>query len=224
MDEWGGNLLHEARAGARDFKVRAKISRQLCLEDSWLTRLFGDRVITDMAYTGSDPFLKEGPPSPCSSQSRTGNGSASRSRSAMLPQPRNSEPSRSNFTSNGMTGMSIVSADRSVSSHFLMMGDTAVVSTSLPALERIVATKAGQLVTLAQADDFRYMRTIFPENAAKEDIFVYLSDPLIRTLVGPRWKVGEARRMRCSAAMTMIANARSGSVPNTAGSRTWQNW
>ena len=71
-----------------------------------------------------------------------------------------------------------------------------------------MATKAGRLAALAQADDFRYMRTIFPENAAEEDIFVYLSDPLIRTLVGPRWKIGEARRMRCSAAMTMIANAR----------------
>lgn len=207
MDEWGGNLLHQAQAEARDFKVRGKISRQLCLEDSLLTRLFGDRVITEMAYTGNDPFLKEGTAFTVlfslKDQSRFRKQLEKRYAAAA-----EQGAVRSAFASNGMTGMSVVSADRSISSHTLIMGDTAVVSTSLIALERVVATKSGRLTSLAQSDDFRYMRTVFPQNAGEEDIFIYLSDPHIRTLVGPRWKIGEARRMRCSATMAMIANAR----------------
>jgi hypothetical protein len=83
-----------------------------------------------------------------------------------------------------------------------------VVSNSREALARIVAVRAKRLPALAQADDFRYMRTIFPQNADEEDIFIYLSDAHIRNLVGPRWKIGEARRMRCAGNMALLANAR----------------
>ena len=120
MDEWGGNLLHEGRAGARDFKVRAKISRQLCLEDSWLTRLFGDRVITDMAYTGSDPFLKEGTAFTVLFSIKDRERFRKQIEKRYAAAATEQRAVRSNFTSNGMTGMSIVSADRGVSSHFLM--------------------------------------------------------------------------------------------------------
>lgn len=208
MDEWGGNLLQQVEAGARDFKVREKVSRQLCLENSWLTRMFGDRVIAGMAFTGSDPFLKEGSaftvlftlkdPERFRKQLDKRYSQASAVRGAR----------RSQFTIDGMNGFSVVSPDRAISSHTLIMGRTAVVSTSMAALQQIVAVSAKRLPALAQADDFRYMRTIFPQDAAEEDIFIYLSDAHIRNLVGPRWKIGEARRMRCSANMTLLANAR----------------
>jgi hypothetical protein len=88
------------------------------------------------------------------------------------------------------------------------MGDVAVVSTSKNGIERIVAAQSKSVPSLALSDDFRYMRTIFPQDAKEEDIFIYLSDPHIRELVGPRWKIGEARRMRCAGNMALIANAR----------------
>lgn len=208
MDEWGGNLLHQVEASARDFKVRTKVSRQLCLENSWLTRMFGDRVVADMAFTGSDPFLKEGTAFTVlfslKDQERFRKQMDKRYAEAALEKG----AKRSMFTVDGLKGTSVVSPDRGISSYTLIMGDTAVVSTSLPALERIVAVSARRLPALAQADDFRYMRTIFPQNAREEDIFIYLSDAHIRNLVGPRWKIGEARRMRCAGNMTLLANAR----------------
>jgi hypothetical protein len=208
MDEWGGNLLHQVEAGARDFRVRDKVSSQLCLENSLLTRWFGDRVIADMAFTGSDPFLKEGTAFTVlfslkdrerfRKQLEKNYADAVARRGAIL----------SRFTIDGNRGMAVVSPDRRVSSCTLIVGKTAVVSTSRMALEKIAAVQAGQLPSLAQADDFRYMRTIFPQNAQEEDIFIYLSDAHIRTLVGPRAKIGEARRMRCAGNMALIANAR----------------
>jgi hypothetical protein len=208
MDEWGGNLLHQVEASARDFQVRQKVSRQLCLENSWLTRMFGDRVIADMAFTGSDPFLKEGTAFTVLFTLKD----AGRFRKQMERQYSEAVKShgakRSAFTIDGVSGFSVVSPDRGISSHTLIMGNTAVVSTSLQSLQRIADCAARRAPSLAEADDFRYMRTIFPQNAAEEDIFIYLSDAHIRNLVGARWKIGEARRMRCSGNMALLANAR----------------
>lgn len=208
MDEWGGNLLHQVEASARDFKVRDKVSRQLCLENSWLTRLFGDRVIGDMAFTGSDPFLKEGTAFTVLFSLKDKERFRKQLEKRYAEAARTYGAKRSTFSSAGQSGFSAVSPDKSVSSHTLIMGNVAIVSNSLSALQRVADTIAGRLRSLALADDFRYMRTIFPQNAAEEDIFIYLSDPHIRTLTGPRWKIGEARRMRCSAQMGLLANAR----------------
>jgi len=208
MDEWGGNLLRQMETSARDFRVREKVSGQLCLENSWLTKLFGDRVVTAMAFTGNDPFLKEGTDFTILFALKD------RERFRKQLEKRYAEAvagrgaARSEFTVAGKRGMAVVSPDRRVSSYTLILGDMAVVSTSRPALERIVAAGEKRLPSLAEADDFRYMRTIFPQNAPEEDVFIYLSDPHIRALVGPRWKIGEARRMRCAGNMALIANAR----------------
>ncbi len=207
MDEWGGNLLRQMEAEARDFRVREKVSRQLCLENSWLTRMFGDRVVGAMAFTGADPFLKEGTDFTVLFSLRD------RDRFNKQLEKRYADAAgrgavRSRFTVCDRKGMAVTSADRRVSSYALIMDDVAVVSTSRGALERVVAVNEKRLPSLAQADEFRYMRTIFPENAAEEDIFIYLSDPHIRALVGPHRKIGEARRMRCAGNMALIANAR----------------
>ena len=208
MDEWGGNLLHQAQAGARDFRVRQKVSHQLCLENSWLTRMFGDRVVAGMAFSGSDPFLKEGTAFTVLFSLKDKERFRKQIDKRYAEAAAGDGVKRATFTVEGFKGFSVVAADRSISSYTLIMGDTAVVSTSLAALQRIVAVSSGRLPALAQADDFRYMRTIFPQNAQEEDIFVYLSDAHIRNLVSPRWKIGEARRMRCSGNMTLLANAR----------------
>lgn len=208
MDEWGGNLLHQVEASARDFRVRDKVSHQLCLENSWLTRMFGDRVIADMAFTGNDPFLKEGTAFTVLFSLKDKERFRKQLEKRYAEAAKGGSAKRSTFTSAGQTGFSAVSPDRSISSYTLLLGNVAIVSTSLPALQRIAETAAGRLPSLAGSDDLRYMRSIFPQNAAEEDIFIYLSDPHIRTLVGPRWKIGEARRMRCSAQLGLLANAR----------------
>ncbi len=208
MDEWGGNLLHQVEASARDFRVRRKVSSQLCLENSQLTRWFGDRVVADMAFTGSDPFLKEGTAFTVLFSLKD----SDRFRRQLEKQYAGAVAKRgalgSTFTIGTNHGMAVVSPDRRVSSHALIVGKIAIVSTSRGEIDRIAAVLAGREPSLARADDFRYMRTIFPQNAQEEDIFIYLSDAHIRQLVGPRAKIVEARRMRCSANMGLIANAR----------------
>ena len=207
MDEWGGNLLHQVQSSARDFKVRGKISGQLCLENSLLTRWFGDRVVADMAFTGRDPFLKEGTDMTVLFSLKDGKRFRKQLEKRYAEAVRHGAI-RTDFTLGGFPGMAVVSPGKGISSHTLFMDGVALVATTRPALERIVAVHEHRLHSLALADDFRYMRTIFPQGSDDEDIFIYLSDAHIRNLVGPRWKIGEARRMRCAANLALVANAR----------------
>lgn len=208
IDEWGGNLLQQMESSARDFKVRQKTSRQLCLESSWLARMFGNRIIADMAFTGNDPFLKEGTAFTVLFSLKDKNSFLKQIENNYIEAGKKYNGTRSKFTVNKLSGLSVVSADRKISSYTLLIDDVAIVSNSLAAVTRISDVYLKSSKSLADSDDFRYMRTIFPQNAAEEDIFIYLSDAHIRNLVGPRWKIGEARRLHALADLTLLSNAR----------------
>jgi hypothetical protein len=208
MEEWGGNLLHQTAASAQDFKVRTKFNRQLCLSGSLLTKWFGDKVIAEMAFTGQDPFLKEGTgltvlfslknEKRFKKQIESGYSEAA-SRFGAVPFEK---------VIDGKLVKGVQTPDQRISSYVVFIDEYAAVSNTLNGIQNILDASAGRAPVLAKADDFRYMRTIFLQNAAEEDIFIYLSDAHIRHLVSPRAKIGEARRMRCSANMDLLANAR----------------
>jgi hypothetical protein len=60
LRDGGGNLLAMTGSGGREYDVRKKLEGKLCLESSFLSRLFGSDVIGEVALTGSDPFFREG--------------------------------------------------------------------------------------------------------------------------------------------------------------------
>ena len=208
VEAWGGDLLRQIQPGAQDYQVRGRLSRQLCVERSWMTRLFGNWIVDSMAFTGQDPFLKEGTAFTVLFSLR------SRDRFLWHLERQYAKAvaagaRRSEFTlDSGQSGTSVLSEDRSVESHLLLLGDVAIVSNSRAALERVVAVAAKPADSLARSLDFQYVRTLFPQDSAAEDVFLYLSDAHIRHLVGPRWKIGEARRLRCAANLGLLAQAR----------------
>lgn len=208
MEEWGGNLLREIEASARDFRVREKIARQLCLETGLLTRLFGDRVIGAMAFTGGDPFFKEGTDITVLFALKKKESFRRHIEDRYAEAAAKRGARRRDLSYGGHAVVSAESADRRVSSFAVVLGDVAAVSNNFGSLKRIVDAASGGLPPLSAATDFLYMRTIFPEGDPAEDVFIYLSDPHIRRLVWPRWKIGEARRMRCASNLMVLSNAR----------------
>ncbi len=208
MEEWGGNMLHQATASARDFKVRGKISGQLCLTNSLLTRWLGDKIIADMAFTGNDPFLKEGTGLSVLFSLKNEKHFKKHIASKYADAASKFDAQQFETVIDGTQIKGVYTSDRTISSYFAIVNDTAVISNTLNGIKTILAASGKRTPVLAQADDFRYMRTIFLQNAAEEDIFIYLSDSHIRHLVSPRAKIGEARRMRCSANMDLLSNAR----------------
>jgi hypothetical protein len=60
---------------------------------------------------------------------------------------------------------------------------------------------------LSDSDEFRYIRTLMPLEAAEEDGFIYMSDPFIRKMIGPEKKLTQRARLQCNSQLQMIAYA-----------------
>jgi hypothetical protein len=82
-------------------------------------------------------------------------------------------------------------------------------SNSLPALRRIIDTVTGSSagVALGASDEFGYIRTLMPWRHEKEDVFVYLSDPFIRRLIGPQLRIAARRKFMCRNHLSMLEQA-----------------
>ncbi|NQT54410.1 hypothetical protein HQ576_20305, partial [bacterium] len=208
VEQWGTSLLRMLSVSARDSDLPSKYQTQLCIGVSALTRLFGDLVIGEMAFTGSDPFLKEG--SDLTAIIHVKNRPVfDRQMQAYidtaLKTHRAARLSAADYQ--GVAIRSVATPDRRVCSHSCYLGDYKVYANSLDALKRVIDTHAKRRQSLAAEPDFRYMRTIFPAKPEEEDGFLYLSDAFIRKLVGPRWKIEAQRRIICQNHLRMITNA-----------------
>lgn len=208
MDQWGASLLHSMQVSSHDARVKEKIQGQLCLPTTELTRLFGDQVIGDLTLCGSDPFVHEGTDLTVLLTLRNRAlfemQFAKNVAQARLADARVREEK---LDYRGVPILAVTTPDRHVYSFSCVLGEVAAVSNSPRALERVIDTAQGRHHSLGAADDYRYLRTIFPVGDANEDVFVYLSEAAIRKLVGPVWKIARQRRLQCVNSLRMIRNA-----------------
>ncbi len=208
LDQWGTSLLHTLQAAAHDARVKEKLLDQLCLETSELTRLFGDQVIADLTVCGADPFLHEG--TDLSVLFTVKN----RALFDMMAQKRFAA-ARERFPQareerrevDGVSVFALTTPDRHLHSFSCVLGEVSVYSNSAAAIERIIAVWRGRRPSLAQSADYRYMRTVFPHDPTREDVFLYLSDAHIRHLVDPVWKIARRRQLHCISSLRLLQNA-----------------
>ena len=85
--------------------------------------------------------------------------------------------------------------------YWARLGDLVFVGTSALELDRMLTLPAA--ASLGRSAELRYMLSEVPVRAETRAL-VYLSDPFIRRLVGPAVKIGQLRRMRAAADMTLI--------------------
>jgi hypothetical protein len=85
--------------------------------------------------------------------------------------------------------------------YWARQGDLVFVSTSAVELDRMLRLPAAE--SLGRSAELRYMLSEVPLQPETRS-FLYLSDPFIRRMVGPAVKIGQLRRMRAAAEMTMI--------------------
>jgi hypothetical protein len=82
-----------------------------------------------------------------------------------------------------------------------------VYSNSPVAIRRVVDASQGKRPALSAAKDFKYMRTLYPLGDPAEDGFVFLSDPFIRYLTGPKLRIAEKRRIEAVTTLELTKNA-----------------
>lgn len=190
LDRLATPLLAMADDRALDGLTFDRLQRQLCLPLSDLGRRFGPLVLSQAAFTGSDPFLRTGSDACLLFLAHEGRGDlfadywkANAARHGEIVEVKDA-PLPHSFVRN---------ADRSISSYFARRGDLMIVTNSPFQLERVAKTLAGEVAALATSDDYRFFRDRYPLGA-EESALVVLPDAAIRRWCSPAYRIGDARR------------------------------
>ncbi len=209
LEQWGGGILHAVEVRGRDYHVRERYEKQLCLPAAQLARQVDAKLLRDAALTGSDVAFVEGTDvsvlfhvtdrvaflqavEPFLDAARKEHGKALR---------------EAKGTYRDTPIESFTTERREVSLHRAAVGDFVIYANSRPALERILDVKAGNVKALADAPDFRYMRTVFIRDGKKEDGFAFLSDAFLCRLFGPVTKIKEKRRLEALTSLQLATHA-----------------
>jgi hypothetical protein len=209
IDQWGTNVVRAYEVSSRDYRLKERYEKQLCLRSTGLARTLGPAVVHGLAITGSDLYVREG--SDVTVIFRVANrplflaavepflGEARKEFSGQL------QESKKDY--HGVTVESFVTPQREVSLHRAALGEFVIYSNSPAGLRRVLDAHQGRHKALADSLDFQYMRTVFRLEDEQEDGFAFLSDAFIRQLVGPASKIKEKRRLEALTSLYMVTHA-----------------
>ena len=206
--EWGGSLLRLYTIEAQDQRLRQKLEEQLCLRRDALTKLFADAAISDVAFTGADPFVHEGADvtvilrvkQPALFQQAAGHWLADARKA-------HSDLVEAEFNYHGHKVSARYTPDRGVSSFVVRHDDYVIYSNSHRAIRRAIDTAAGASPALYDSLDYRYVTTILPPTPTANAGYFYVPEAMVRRLIGPAAKISEKRRLECDNNLVMLNNA-----------------
>jgi hypothetical protein len=209
LDQWGTNLARAYEMNSRDFQLKERYERQLCLKSTWLGKTLGPALLRGLAVTGNNPYLREGSDVTVIFHVANRplflaavNGFIQEARARFKDQLREGKADY-----HGVAVETFVTPLREVSLYRAALGDFVIYSNSPTGLRRVLDAQHGRLPALADALDFQYMRTVFRVDDKQEDGFAFLSDAFIRQLVGPASKIKEKRRLEALTSLSMVTNA-----------------
>jgi hypothetical protein len=233
LDEWGTNLLRVYEMKSRDYQLRQRYERQLCLTTTALGKALGPALVKGIALTGSDPYFREGTDVTVIFHV-VNRGLFLAAVDGFIRDARQAHGSSLAEGRDDYHGTAIerfVTPLREVSLHRSALRDEAlgefvVYSNSPSGVRRVLDAQQGRGKRLADSSDFRYVRTIFPlkdESKAKprddretdtkaadqerEDGFAFLSDAFLRQLTGPATRIKEKRRLEALTSASMLTSA-----------------
>jgi len=205
LNEVGGGLHSRFTMTPVEFDIKNKIMTQLALKENKEARAFYSKVIEEMTITGSDPFVIEGTDVSLVLKIKIPvmfNSTIARYRKEFRKKFK-AEMKTINVA--GVSAEFLTAGYRKVNSILVRLpGDIVVISNSVKAAERVILTYKKKHTSLADAPDYRYMRTIYRGERKSEDGFIYLSEAFIRHLVSPELRIKEARRMAAAVKLATL--------------------
>lgn len=206
--DWGDSLLRLFSPQARDNRVQEKLEDQLCLKREGLRRLFAEGVASELALTGSDPYIVEG--TDFSVIFKVQKPEAFEKATAQwLKDVSSKHPGlqERSFNYQGHKILARYTADRVVSSFLVRLGEHTVYSSSHRAMRKVVDTFTGTSPRLYDALDYRYVTTLMPPTDDACSGYLFASEAFLKRLVAPAFKIGEKRRLECFNNLVMLNNA-----------------
>jgi hypothetical protein len=208
FDQLGTNIVRAYELHSKDYQLRQRYEKQLCVKSTWMGKKLGPIVVRSLAVTGSDAYLREGSDITLlfDCANKTLFLSALNQFIAEAKKEWGEALKEAKTTYHEVEIESFVTTQREVSLYRAIIGDVVIYSNSKEGLKRVIDTHQGKHKALADSLDFQYMRTVFRLEDEKEDGFAFLSDAFIRQLVGPASKIKEKRRLEALASLYMKTN------------------
>lgn len=206
--QWGDDLLRLYTLTAQDSRMRAKLEEQLAVPLEALQPLFREGAASEIAITGSDPFLLDG--TDVTMILRVDDeASFTKAAGDWAEATRGRHPSlvdrKFNYRGHQITAR--YTNDRLVSSFSTQHDDYFVYSNSHRAIRRVVDAALDDEASLHSALDYRYITTILPPVDADNSGYYFASEAFIKRIVGPAAKISQKRRIQCFNNLVMQNNA-----------------
>ena len=216
----GTPLLRLSEDRAESARSKEKYSQQLCLPVDELSRILGPKLISSVAITGSDPFLRTGTSLTLIFEAKQKEGLlAALAMRRMQAKEKFSQakpvsgkiPKSANHKYEG-----IASPDRTIRSFVSSFNEFVVVTNSMEQLTRLARVFDQKETNLASLEEYHFFRQRYPITPGnQEDAFLMITDATIRRWCGPEWRIGASRRTRAAAVIAELqARHESGSPLN----------
>jgi hypothetical protein len=209
FDQWGTSVLRVYEMKSRDYQLRERYEKQLCLKSTVLGKTLGPALIKGLAVTGNDPYFREG--TDVALLFQVANRPVFLAAVAgFIEDARKEHGDRlreGKEQYHGITIETYVTPHREVSLHRAAIEDVFIYANSPAGVRRIIDVHRKARKALAGASDFRYLRTLFPADDEKEDGLVFLSDAFLRQMTGPASRIKEKRRLEALTSLQLLTNA-----------------
>lgn len=193
LEAWATPIVGALDRQAADRDLAGRYETELGLARSALSRALGKEVVGQVALVGSDPYLREGSDVSVIFQvKQRALFDAGLASTLSLRLNGHGGVARATAQYEGYDVRSVISSDGAVRQLRATVGDLEIVSNSLGAMKRILATIKGTRPRLADEKDFAYL--LARDADVRADALGFLGDRFVGEVVGPRQKVLEARR------------------------------
>jgi hypothetical protein len=208
MSAWGDSLLRLFSIQAQDSRLQEKFEEHLCLRRDPLTKLWVDGIIKEAAFTGSDPFVREGADVTVIFRLKQPDIFLQQA-AAWAAQARQQHPdlTERDFNYRGHRITARYTTDRLISSFVVQHEDVVVYSNSHAAIRRLIDAAVGKMPNLASALDYQYVCSQLPPSHDPATGYLFASEAFIRRIIGPEAKIAEKRRLQCFNNLVMLNNA-----------------
>lgn len=200
---FGGDISQAVLMRGFNHEASARMEKMLAAKMTTLAKMFGDKIIQDMAVIGSDLYMKEGASLGVVFQSNnSGLLSSTIESDRRSVAARNDDASVRKVTIANRSVSFLSTPDNRIRSFMVQDGNFVFVTTSETLMRRFLEVGSGDR-SLAQVDAFRWARTWMPDNN-KYSVFAYFSPAFFHRLVSPQYQIELNRRLEAVAHLEVV--------------------
>lgn len=197
-ERYGGDIAQAVLLRGFNYEASARMERMLAAKMTAIAKMFGDKLIGDMAVIGTDLYMKEGASLGVvfyAKNPRLLNAAIESDRRAIAA--KNDDARIEELDIQGHKVIFLGTPDNRIRSFYVNDGDYVLVTTSRTLVERFLQVGAGDR-SLADTLNFKAARAWMPE-ANDYSVFAYFSPEFFHRLVSPQYQIELRRRLEAIA-------------------------